>query len=622
VIDAEEIERMPGTNGDALHAIENMPGVAQGSGISGQIVVRGSAPQDTGVFVDGTWIPEAFHFGGLTSVIPTEILSRLDFYPGNFSAEYGRQMGGVIEMGIRSPRKDHFGGLLQFDLLDGRTLIEGPLTRSTRVLVAARRSWVDAWLGPVLRSGGNTGVAAPVYYDYQAMIEQDISDSTTARLLLFGADNRFALVVASPSAQDPTGGDLGLSDSFFRIQARVDTRASDRIRWINTAAWGQNFQHVTQGDNALTIHYGLLTVQSDLRVTLARAATIDVGIDYFGGNYDISVDAPPALLTGSSAEPVFAEPKVRLHGTGFAQRPGAYLTADLSPIDRLKILPGVRVDYGDDTHRWTWDPRLAARFDVGPEARRTTFKGGIGIFHQPPAPFESILPFGTPGVQPNEARHESIGVEQELSPDVDVSIEGFHKDLRHLVVSRHGPSNSGTLYANTGEGRVWGAEFLVKWRATHGPFFGWLAYTLSRSERRDDASQPFNTFQFDQTHVFDVIGSYRIGAGWTAGVRWRYATGFPYTPDTGGVADFDAGAYAPIVSPHPYSARLGPFHSLDLRVDKTWDFRAWKLSAYVDIRNVYNRKNPEEQIYNFNFSRTSSISGLPILPIIGLRGEL
>src|SRR5262249_20332159 len=141
---------------------------------------------------------------------------------------------------------------------------------------------------------------------------------------------------------------------------------------------------------------------------------------------------------------------------------------------RVKILPGVRFDYDQDTTQWTYDPRVAVRVEVVKDGPRTTLKGGIGIFHQPPQPFESLQPFGTPGVQADVARHESVGVEQELAEDVDLSIEGFHKQLYDLVVSHPGPSTSGSVYTNTGSGRVWGAELLLKWRASHGPFFGWL----------------------------------------------------------------------------------------------------------------------------------------------------
>jgi TonB family protein len=622
--DAEEILRMPGTNGDALHSLENMPGVARTSDISGDLVVRGSAPEDTAVFVDGTWIPVAFHFGGLDSVIPSEVLSRLDFYPGNFSPEYGRQMGGIVDLGVRSPRKDRIGGLLQFDLIDGRTVVEGPLTSSTRVLVAARRSWVDAWLGSALHAAGDSNVAAPVYYDYQALLEQDLGSRVTARVFFFGADDRLSLLNPSAGSGDPTGaGDLGVADAFWRIQGRLDAHVSDDVRWVNMVSWGKNIQRAQFGNDNANVDYGILNARSDLRLTLSRAATIVAGADVEWGQYDVSLLIPPQPADGQAAGPAFGSPKVVQHGTGTLSRPGAYLLADVAPVERLHLLPGVRLDGSDDTHQWTIDPRFTARFDLIGGPLRTTLKGGVGVFHQPPQPNESLAPFGTPTVRANVARHDSLGVEQQLTRDIDLSVEGFHKDLRDLVVQVNAPgSGSGSSYVNTGSGNVWGAELLLKWRAGDGPFFGSLAYTLSRSVRRNDPSLPYTVFDFDQTHVLSVVGSYRLGRGWTLGARWRYATGDPYTPYTGGAEDFDAGAYAPIQSPRLDSARLGAFNALDLRVDKTWTFPAWKLTAYLDVRNVYNRQNPEAVTYNYNDSQSSSFSGLPILPMLGLRGEL
>jgi len=93
-LEQREITRIAGTNGDALRSIENMPGVARPPFIAGGLIIRGSAPADTDIFVDGTAIPIAYHFGGLSSVIPSELLTRIDFYPGNFGPEYSRALGG------------------------------------------------------------------------------------------------------------------------------------------------------------------------------------------------------------------------------------------------------------------------------------------------------------------------------------------------------------------------------------------------------------------------------------------------------------------------------------------------------------------------------------------------
>jgi TonB family protein len=624
VLDRAEIATMPGTNGDALHAVENLPGVARTSGISSNLVVRGSAPQDTGVFADGIWLVNAFHFGGITSVVPTEVLERLDFYPGNFSPEYGRQMGGIIDLGFRSPRKDRFGGLVQFDLLDGRVLAEAPLGPSTRFLVAGRRSWVDAWLGSALRSAGAGVTTAPVYYDYQAMIEQDLSSSTTARLLVFGADDRFALDIGSPSASDPgLGGKVAQSETFLRLQARLDSRLSERTRFINMVSVGTNGVHFGLANNTVDGLYKVIDSRSDLRTQLSRAVTAVAGVALLAGHYDVSLNVPGRPSDGEVAGPVFTAPKYALAGSGMLWRPGAYAMLELTPAPCLKVVPGLRVDYSNESGQVTADPRVTARLDIAPSPRRTTLKGGMGAFHQPPQPFEAIAPFGSPSVKNNLAVHYSLGVEQQLSSEVEVSLEGFYKDLRHLVVARAATTSAeaGTDFVNTGQGRTFGSELLLRWKPG-GRFSGFVAYTMSRSERRLDETKSFSIFEFDQTHILNALGSYKLGRGWSVGARFRYVTGNPYTPFVGAVADLDAGTYTPVSSPHTNSARVAPFHSLDLRIDKTWTFSSFSLTAYLDIRNAYNRQNPEAMTYNYNYSQAQTLAGLPFLPILGVRGEL
>jgi TonB family protein len=625
VLDREELRTMPGTNGDAIHAVENLPGVARTTGFSQNIIVRGSAPQDTGVFADGVWLVNAFHFGGITSVVPTEVLERLDFYPGNFSPEYGRQMGGIIDLGIRSPRKDRFGGLLQFDLLDGRFLAEAPLGKSTRFLLAGRRSWIDSWLGPALKSTGAGVTAAPVYYDYQAMIEQDLSSSTTARLLFFGSDDRFKLNLTTPSPDDPgLGGDIGQTSTFYRLQGRVDSRLSDRTRWINMVSFGHNGEHFELGTVDVEGSYRVVDSRSDLRAQLGRSVTAVAGLSFLAGTYDVTVVSPMRPADGEVPAPLFGSPLYSLSGTGNLLRPAAYAMLEVAPANGLKLVPGVRVDYSSEASQVTVDPRVTARYDIVQSPLRTTLKGGVGVFHQPPQPFEAIRPFGSPNVKANYAIHRSLGIEQQLSRDVDVSMEGFYKDLRDLVVGRAAATSQpgGTNFANTGEGRTYGTELLARWKPGGTPFSGFIAYTISRSERRIDETRPFTTFEFDQTHILNAVASYKLGRGWTVGGRFRYVTGNPYTPYLGAVADLDAGVYTPIASPALNSGRVAPFHSLDLRVDKTWTFTDWKLTAYLDLRNAYNRQNPEAMTYNYNYSQSKPLAGLPILPIVGLRGEL
>lgn len=623
----EEILKSPGTNGDALRSLQNMPGVAKVGAFDGLLIVRGSSPRDTQIFVDGTNVPNAYHFGGLSSVVPSEMLERIDFYPGNFGPQYGRATGGVVDVGVRSPRKDRFGGLLQIDLVDARLLAEGPLGKKTRFMLGGRRSWLDAWLGSALKEAGVGVTAAPVYYDYQAMVEHDLTSNTTARLFFFGSDDRMKLLFKAPDAGDPAvGGRAGISTGFWRLQGRIDTRPTSNLRWTTTLSVGRDDQDTTLGDMYLNV--GILNVgaRSDLRAKLAPWATAVAGVDVQFSRFDAGYRLPAtAFEDDRDSGPVFGRPTTEVRGRGELTQPAVYAMLDLAPLPGLRLLPGVRADYDQGTEKTSFDPRLGVRYDLHRDYPRTTLKGGVGLFHQPPEPYESVAPFGNGGLKAESAYHYSLGIEQELAPPLELSLEGFYKDLRDIVIASPSAdtSDNGLTYRNLGSGRVYGSELLVRYRpGGGGKFFGWLAYTLSRSERRDSERDPYYRYDWDQTHILTALGSYKLGRGWQLGARFRYVTGNPYTPELGGTMDYDAGAYAPVSSTRRNSARSPAFHQLDVRVDKTWKFPSWALSAYLDVQNAYVHKNVESIDYNFDYSQTTKTYSLPFLPIIGIRGEL
>jgi len=192
------------------------------------------------------------------------------------------------------------------------------------------------------------------------------------------------------------------------------------------------------------------------------------------------------------------------------------------------------------------------------------------------------------------------------------------KDLDDQVV-RVPRADGSEGYENIGTGKTYGLEALLRYRFD-GRLFGWAAYTLSRSTRKEGPTEPERLFEYDQTHNLTVLASYALGRGWTLGSKFRYTTGSLYTPCHGGVLNAAAGAYA-CRSGEPLSERLPAFHQLDVRVDKKWAFDAWNLTAYLDLQNVYNRSNAEAMDYNYNYAQSTTVSGLPLLPNIGVRGE-
>ena len=122
-----------------------------------------------------------------------------------------------------------------------------------------------------------------------------------------------------------------------------------------------------------------------------------------------------------------------------------------------------------------------------------------------------------------------------------------------------------------------------------------------------------------------IVGSTPLlaqdGGGPLSAIDWlSQSVATPVGQGTGGIAV--AIDEPPVTDQGAFSARLASFHQLDLRVDKTWTFEAWRLTAYLDIRNTYNRQNAEGVSYNFDYSESAPQAGLPLLPVIGLRGEL
>jgi outer membrane receptor for ferrienterochelin and colicin len=294
-----------------------------------------------------------------------------------------------------------------------------------------------------------------------------------------------------------------------------------------------------------------------------------------------------------------------------------YVEARYSPRDNVQVISGLRTDYFGSTDSMTIDPRLLMRWNVDVN---TSIKGGAGLFHQAPQPQEVDPVFGNPDINPQYSTQYVLGLEKALWDNrINIDTSVFYKGLSSLV-SQNGTGNSlAEITTNDGQGRVYGLEFLLRYPPS-SRFFGWVAYSLSRAERRDSKDDPYFLFDFDQTHVLTLLGSYKLGRDFSFGGRVRYATGNPQTPVVGAIFDADSGFYSPI-SGERNSERVPAFSQIDLRLDKDWRSASWKLGAYIEVLNILNRKNPEGSFYNFDFTQQQFFNSLPILPTIGVRGE-
>lgn len=622
-IERSEIERIPGTSGDALRSLQNLPGVARPPSVVGMLIVRGSSPQDTRVYIDGVFSPLVYHFGGLSSVVPAELLERIDFYPGNFSSQFGRAMGGIVDVGIRAPKDDgKYHGMAQFDLIDVRGIVEGPVpfAKKWHFALGARRSWFDTWLKPVMTAAGASVAAAPVYYDYQIIAQTKPTARSSLRLGFIGADDRMALLTKDVAGADATvSGNLNMVTAFWRLFARYEQEITNTTRLSAVVALGRDGLDFDIG----TLFFRQLSYPITNRVELSQRfgsrVTMHLGMDMYGGSMNVKVLAPQPPTPGEPPSgPFVSKPPLELRRSGGVFRPGFYTEWELTPWDRLKIVPGIRFDYSRDIERWDIAPRLNARYLIAQEFPKTAIKAGAGVYHRPPGFNESQPPFGSEGLRSNRSIHYAIGFEQDITQQVDLSVEGYYKDMNRLVGAVGNEAGSFS-YNNLATGYAVGGELLLRYRPDD-KFFGWLAYTLSRSMVREQPGRDELPAAFDQTHILTALGSYQLGRGWQVGARFRLVSGRPLTPVVGSIYDANAGSYVSITG-KPSSERAGLFRQLDLRADKTWTFSGWKLSMYLDVQNVTYAKNMEGYRYNYDYTDREIVEGLPIIPSLGVRGE-
>jgi hypothetical protein len=665
---ATELKRVPGAQNDPIKAIQNLPGIARAPFGAGQIVVWGSAPEDTRVYADGVPIPRIYHFGGLRSVINAEFVEDVVFRPGAYSADYGRGLGGMIDITTRAPKSDRWHGSLTMDLIDGSLTVEGPITKNLHVAIGARLSWISAFL-PIFNKSPTQ--LAPFYWDYQVALRYHASSRDDLDLFLFGATSDITARVDDP---DPNAViDINSTSYFSRARLRWTHRFSKDAMLTVTPSLGGDTFSVDNSDtpgggqaiklNVVQFGYNL---RAELRQKLSELFDYSLGLDFEGVRAQVETIAPLGHGGGDGQNlPVGGGSMVIDAGRSesgffsdsfFADSDGAsarevmiYNLAQTSPYlitrfkllgERLMLSPQLRlsVDYlsipPTDTSAAVAAGVPAAVVPPGPSVSRTlvfaeprllaravlvpghlSLKIGVGLYHQAPQGAELSPRFGNPSLLWQYGTTYVAGFDLDLLHGLHIESVGFYKDLRDLVVvdERLG-------YTSNGIGRVYGGELLIRQPLWHH-LWGFVAYTLSRSERRDAPDQPWYLYRFDQTHILTLVATYQLPWGLVAGVRFRYVTGNPTTRVVGGLRDTLYQSYDAISGPEN-DTRLPDFHQLDLRLDKTFTFNRWKLGLYLEVQNVYNRANAETLIYGGRqLFQQGRVTGLPIFPNLGARAD-
>lgn len=612
-LSAEEIRFLPGSNGDVVKAVQNLPGVARPPLGTGQLIIRGTAPEDSAAFLDGARIPVVFHFAGLTTVINGDLLEEVSFVPGNASARYGRFYGGMIELRTKGEAPTGQHGNLQVDLYQATLFAESAIAPGAGITMSLRRSYADAVLVPVINAVPGLEIQAPRYYDIQTRLQAKLKETRLDALLLV-SDDRFALL-GDAESDTPGAVQIGLATQFWR--GRVTALTPLGGGWENELRFGA-------GHDGQSFTFNVTGAAKETNTTLTLREEVSRPIEgarKLGLRFGVDAEVGPQsfLYDVESFGP-------REEGDAFRFAPAAYAEAALQ-LGPVRVTPGLRSDaliLDDFYAKVTADPRLTARWAL---SDRTALRMGVGRYSQFPT-VRQLLPDGdgNPDLGPAWSLQSSVGIEQSLFGVVKVEGTLFYNHLDDLVVGREdrlsfftGPPVGGPEdtdpYANDGTGRVCGAELLTRLELERT--LGIVSLTLSNSARVKRPGQEETLFTYDQPIVLNVIASQELGKRWRLGGRFRYGSGNPYTPVVNRVYDLQTRGFIPVYG-EADSGRLPAFYSLDVRVDKSWTTRWGSVALYFDVQNATNAKNVEVMNYSYDYAEADPITGLPTLPTFGL----
>jgi len=582
---AEEVRTTPGTMGDPVRAVQNLPGVVKAPLESGWLLVRGGDPEDTGLFVDGIRVPLVYHLGGFTSVINPAFIQQVDYMPGGYSARYGRTSAGVVDLQT-SPLVDvKSRAEVGIDLVNASVYSQFPVGDGGGGAIAVRRSYLDRAIA--LAVDDDAAQIAPRFWDWQAR-----ADGKNGGVFMLG----FTDQIDAPTGEDDET--VTITVGTQRFHGRIESELTDdlsllfqpfaALEWYNIELDSGQYRESTVGG-----------ARAELNLDRGQSGAL-LGIDAELSDYDLRID--DSVEDFSDGE--------RVADTRYSSL-DPYVHGFWGWPDEVQVEAGLRLDTLKLDGQY-WRTGISPRLQLSvPVAEGITFVGDAGLYHQPPPiDLAAALPAGP-----------SLELERSFGPGGGVRLRRgnirFQSDLYWRKLDQV------TLFENDGslvqgDGVAYGWENMFRWSS--GNFSGWTAYTWSRSWRREDPEQEPELWlphSFDQPHYLIQVLSWQLPRDWSLAARWRAGSGYPWSTSRDTAFDLLTQTEYPL-EPDIY-LRLQPFHSLDLKISKRVVFRAWRLEFYLDGQNLYNRRIPEPVITGVDDSDWYSY-GLPTLPIFGVKG--
>jgi len=596
---------------DPLRSVQSLPGIATGDDFYASFATRGSGFSTVGFYLDGVLMSAPFHTirdsndAYSLTILNGDVVESVSLISGGAPARYGDRTGAVLDVQTREGNRDEFSGRASLGASGVYSTLEGPIghAKKSSWLLSARKSYLDYVLDRVNADSGTT----IGYYDVTTHLAHHPTPAQTLGLTyVHGRSNWKNQDEGEPAPESAqAGSDLGV------LQWRRDTSAwRTSLQAFATRETGHNLDEM--GGETFVSE----SSQAGLRTDVGRglgAHRLEGGLVYRW------LDERATARDFNGRAYLVTEDYDAKSGQW-----GGYLQDTLTAGSRLSLTLGGRFDHWDETGESRVSPRAAASFVIGPRTRMTA---GYGDYAQLPAFAQLYGRHGNPDLEAERSRHFVLGLEQRVGTHTRLRLDAYHQDENGLLYARDSewrvedgriviPRVDARL-ANTVSGRSRGVELLLQRRSANG-LSGWIAYSYGTARRHDEESGISCDSDFDQRHTVTVYGSMRLSQTLNVSLKYRYGSGFPVP---GFYRSPAPGIY--FLSDERNTLRPDGYGRLDLRANKAWLFRSWKLTLFGEVLNVLDRENVRyngQDGIDFRTGRVfmSTDTLFPLLPSLGV----
>jgi hypothetical protein len=627
-VTAKEIKALPSIGGesDIAQYLQMVPGIVSTGDQGGQLYVRGGAPVQNKILLDGLNIYNPFHSLGLFSVFETDLIRNVDIHTAGFGAQFGGRTSAVIDINTREPNKSALSGYASASPFMVKALIESPLSKfeegkgSTSLVLSGKKSIIQN-TAPSLYSHAITNDSVGMPFSFQDIYGKlSVVSNGGSKFNIFGFN--FTDSYENPAVANIGWKNVGVGADFTMIPNNSSIIVNGIVGFTNYDLGINN--DIDDKRNSSIQEFGAAVDFS----LFGKQSEINYGFDLKAVKTDFTFLNPYRVLLNQNQN--------NTEFSGFVKYKQI--------LGKFIFEPSVRLMYYASQAQFSPEPRLGFKYNISSKLR---LKGGGGFYSQnilsasnerdvvnlfygflsSPESRVNGLDGKTLSNNLQLAKHGVFGVEADLGSKVTLNLEAYHKDFNQiLVVNRNKLKVDDSDYAEE-EGRASGIDLAIHFKTKK--LTSTAGYSYAKVDR-NDGSQVYATI-FDRRHNLNYLLVYQVDTKGTFQIsaRWNMGSGFPFTKTQGfyNQVRFVEGPTQDYLTDNPaqigiiYSSlrnggRLPYYHRLDVSATKKWHL---KSKSFVEltgsVTNAYDRKN----IFYFDRIRYNRVNQLPIIPALALK---